>query len=324
MKLARFIVWMCFIFCMSGCQHKLTSEAALASLHMHEVEARIPPFTQVYIIGDMDVQLHTHQKKLPSVRIRASENHLRHIKTYVKNDVLYVVIKRKGKHQRVNGKAYASTPIMLDINAPKLRSFTYRGRGHVEGKHIKASPFNLWIKNPMTTRLSGWIDLRNLTVMGPGSVKVSGVHSRALAVNIQGDSDVVVKGTMNLRSLDVNGSGRLTLSKLKSHELVIRATGNAALKLSGNVNRMDGAFSEKTIFDAKSLIVKEAFVKTNGESVADVTVTGKQHALARDKSDIYWHKKPYMRSGFMARNGSILDMRADSEKAKQPEEVYDH
>ncbi len=47
-----------------------------------------------------------------------------------------------------------------------------------------------------------------------------------------------------------------------------------------------------------------------------------QHSLARDKSDIYYHNLPDMRTDFMAKNAAVLDMRPDSLKLIQPDSIY--
>lgn len=324
MRFARWVVWISLIYLTSCVPSAALVEDTSQSIEVRDVVRPVSHFTKVYIEGPFDVRLHTHADQKPSLKMRASVRDLKKIRTTVKDGVLYVMLASKKDYFYVGKKRYKARVAQLDINIPKFHALTYRGEGVVKGRKIKAAPFDLWIQNPKTTSLSGWIDLRHLTVVGPGHTTVSGLHSRSLSVMLEGDPEVELSGRANLRSIDINGSPRFSLHWIKSGDLVIRAKGDGQLQLAGVVNRIDGVFSGRTHFDARYLRVKEAFIKTNDEAVADVSVTENQHALARDKSDIYYYNLPPLKTDFMARNGAVLDMRPDALKMVQPYTIYNH
>ncbi len=325
---ARCLILMCFICLFASCtsffdQMDNTSKDLVASKQLYPVTAvrSVPAFTQVYIQGPFNVRLHTNKNQKPSLKIESEKTDLPHIQSYVKRGVLYVSNGPRKAH--IGTRQLRMKEATLEINVPVLHGFTYNGEGEITAHQIHSSLLDIWINNSKTSTWDGKINLRRLTVLGDGEFKMTGIHSRNLWVKLMGAPKVTLKGEANLRRLDIEGRGVLRLYWIKSADLIIRLKGYAQLTLAGTVKRLDGVFSDHSHFNGRYLRVQEAFVKTNGEAVSDISVVGTQHALARDRSDIYYYNLPGLRVDFMARNGSVLDMRPEALKAVQPHTTYD-
>ncbi|MDX2345409.1 MAG: DUF2807 domain-containing protein [Legionella sp.] len=332
--LARCLNFMCFMGFMClvvGCTSKANLEQVSKALEKPQQLQQLYPttqvrpvsdFTQIYIQGPFNVRLHTHKRQKPSLKIEGDAIDLKQIQSYVKNGVLYISDGPKktyiGKRQLRMGEA------TVEINAPELHGFTYKGDGVIKADKIRSSLLDIWMMNSKQANFGGWINLRRLTLLGDGTTKITGIHSKNLCVKIGGAQQVELKGEANLKRLDMEGRGSLGFYWVKSKDLIVRLSGYAQLTLAGKVNRLDGVFSDHAQFHGRYLRVKEAFVKTNGEATSDIAVVKTQHALARDKSDIYYYNLPDYRMDFMASNGSVLDMRPEALKLEQPPTIYNH
>ncbi len=329
---ARCMILMCFICCATGCStlqkyssvHFKEPEELLEPKMLHPTEEvrPAPAFTQVYILGPFNVRLHTDKSKKPSLKIAGDATDLAHVQSYVKQGVLYISV--GGKKAHIGKRRLSMGHATLDINVPHLHGFTYKGDGVITAHKIHTGPLNIWLMNSKKSTFSGRMDLRHLTVAGTGFTKITGIHSRDLRIKLIGEPRVVLKGKANLRRVDMEGGASLKLNWVRSSDLIVRLRGSSCLTLAGTVNRLDSVTSDKSHLDARYLRVKEAFVKTNDEAISDVTVTERQHGLARDRSDIYYYNLPDYRMDFMARNGSVLDMRPDELKIVQPDTIYNH
>ena len=330
--LTRCWILMCFICFIAGCTslnkklpiHWKEPEKLLEPKQIHPTDQvrPVPAFTQVYIQGPFDVRLHTNKHKKSSLKLHGDVVDLAHIRTDVKKGVLYVSVGSKKGH--IGKRRLRMGSATLDINVPHLHGFTYKGEGVITAHHIRSSLLNIWIMNAKEATFDGWINLRHLTAAGTGFTKISGIHSKDLRIKLIGSPKVELKGDANLRRIDMEGAGTLKFNWVKSTDLIVRLSGTSCLTLAGTVNRLDSVASDKAHFDGRYLRVKEAFIKTNDEAISDIAVVEKQHALARDKSDIYYYNLPSYRMDFMARNGSVLDMRPEELKVVQPDTIYNH
>ncbi len=324
---------MCFIGLLMSCSSTLKQIEHVSDeidkpkpLHPATEVRPVSDFSQVYIQGPFNVRLHTHKKQPASLTIESDAIDLKYITSYVKDGVLYVSDgpekKHIGKHRLRMGEA------TLDINVPELHGFTYKGEGVITAHHIHSDLLDIWLMNSKKSTFDGRINLRRLTVLGSGTTKITGLRSRALCIKLIGTAlespKVDLKGRANLKRIDMEGSSALGLYWVKSNNLILRLSGTSQLTLAGTVNRLDGVFSDHSHFHGRYLRVKESFVKTNGEAISDISVVDTQHALARDRSDIYYYNLPALRTDFMARNGSVLDMRPEALKEEQPHTIYNH
>jgi hypothetical protein len=254
-------------------------------------------FTQVSLLGTLNVKLHTGYAH-PKVVLQGDARDVNKIKVVVNNEVLQIKQNSPPKHGSVLVTVYGKT----------LRVISYKGAGAIEGRHIVSKMLDVNITNRGNTTLQGQMGLRRLIVKGSGTTFVEGVNSQYLTVALAGNPVVQVKGVVNLTKLDVKGQGWFGLYWVKSHALIVRATHKVKIQLAGIVNRMDVELWDKAIFKGRYLRAKEAFVKTHGNAVAELTSVQKQHTLALDDSDIRFYNRPPYRTDFMGNNGAVLDM----------------
>jgi hypothetical protein len=325
----RLMRFMCFIGLLTSCTSSIDKISQLSDeidkpkpLYPTSETRAVPDFTQVYIEGPFHVRLHTHKNKPASLKIDGDAIDLQYILSHVKNGVLYVSDDAKKTH--IGTRRLRMGEATLEINVPELHGFTYKGEGVITAHHIRSSLLDIWLMNPKKSTFDGRINLRRLTVLGDGTTEITGIRSRNLCIKLKGSPKVDLKGRANLKRIDMEGNGALGLYWVKSKDLILRLSGTSQLTLAGTVNRLDGVFSGHSHFHGRYLRVKESFVKTNGEAISDISVVDTQHALARDRSDIYYYNLPALRTDFMARNGSVLDMRPEALKEEQPHTIYNH
>jgi len=284
----------------------------------------VEPFTQIYIEGPFNVQLHTNKRQGSGITVRGDVIDLAHVKTRVKKGVLYVNVREYEKQGRFGGPRLRMGSADLDIHVSKLYSFTYKGQGKITANNIHANPLNLWVANDKTSTWSGSIGLRNLILVGQGHTEITGIHSRDLSIKLIGGPHAKLRGKANLKCLDTRGDGYLSLYWVKGKDIVIRSTGSTRIMLAGVVGRLDAVFSGKTHFNGHYLRAKETFVKTNDEAVAEISTVNDQHTLAHGASDIYYYNLPERRTDFMTHDAATLDMRSEELQKIQSDRVYDH
>jgi hypothetical protein len=326
--LARCFIILCFTCLAAGCT-SFSERFASEPIAKHLEPQRLQPikqvrpvaaFTQIYIEGPFNVRLHTNKHKKQSLTIAGDAVDLSHIQSRVKGGVLYVSVGSRKSY--IGNRELRMGEASLEINVPELHGFTYQGAGVITARHIHSNLLDIWLKNPKKSTFEGRINLRHLTISDNGTTKISGIHSTDLRINLTGAPKVELKGKANLRRLDMAGNGSLEFFWVNSTDLILRLSGASHLTLAGRVNRLDGVFTDHSHFNGRYLRVKEAFVKTEGKAVSDIAVVETQHALARGQSDIYYYNLPLLRTGFMAQNGSILDMRPEDLKLVQPHTIY--
>ena len=326
--LARSFIILFFTCLAAGCT-SLSERFASAPISKHLEPQYLQPiqqvrpveaFTQIYIEGPFNVRLHTNKNKKQSLTIAGDAVDLSHIQSRVKGGVLYVSVGSKKSY--IGNRELRMGEASLDINVPELHGFTYKGEGVITARHIRSDLLDIWLKNSKESTFEGRMNIRHLTISDSGTTKIIGINSPDLRMNLTGSPKVELKGKANLRRLDMAGSGSFEFHWVNSTDLIVRLSGTSHLTLAGKVNRLDGVFTDQSHFSGRYLRVKEAFVKTEGKAVSDIAVVETQHTLARGQSDIYYYNLPLLRTGFMAQNGSILDMRPEDLKLVQPHTIY--
>lgn len=254
-------------------------------------------FTQVAFVGTLNVKLHTGYAH-PKLMLHGDARDLQKVKVVIKNETLHIVLKTPPLHGSM----------LVDLYAYSLRSFGYNGAGSIEGRNIASKMLHMNINNRGNTTLQGRMGLNRLVVKGSGTTLIDGVNSQYLSVFLAGNPTVQVKGVVNLTNLNVRGQGWFGLYWVKSHALIVRAYHKVKIQLAGVVDRMDVELWDKAQFKGRFLRAREAFVKTHGTAIAELTSVQKQHTLALDDSDIRFYNRPPYRTDFMGNNGAVLDM----------------
>ncbi len=187
-------------------------------------------FNQINILGSINVRLRTGYKS-SGVVLSGHPDDRRHVVTEIRDgNTLYVLVKK--------GAPSLGT-LSIDIRAPHLNAFTYKGAGTITGKNIHSSLLDLDIDNPEQTSLGGSIVLRKLYASGGGSIIVKSVKSRFLQLKISGKTRVLLTGLINTSKLDLKGDGWLGMYWVKSPFLTICAKGKTNIQLAGRVEKLD-------------------------------------------------------------------------------------
>ncbi|KTD66255.1 GIN domain-containing protein [Legionella spiritensis] len=283
---------------LAGCTHHGDAGKSVAGTRVTQAR-KLPSFNHVVAEGQIDVSMHTGYAQ-PQVILRGDPRDLVQVVTEVKNNRLVMYL--GAGHPRYG-------PVSADIRTRYLNSFVYDGGGTVSGMRLNSGLLDVSIKNPGTTRLGGNINLRKLEVKGSGMTRISGVRTSSLQLSMSGNPVVELVGVAKLSCLDLRGEGRFSLYWVKSDKLTIKARDNIFLQLAGIANMMNVELWDHARFKGRYLRASRVFVKTHNFSVAEISATRRQHALASDASDIYFYNLPQMKTDFMAYNGAVLDMR---------------
>ncbi len=259
----------------------------------------ITAFTQVEVDGNIDIQLFTGSKA-PQVILQADIRDRSGVFMHVRNGVLYISV----------GKGYPHFgTIHADVHSRYLTHFTYHGHGTITGRNIQSKRLDITLQNDSKTQLQGQINLHALTIKGTGITQISGIHSSDLNITLSGKPHVELAGIMNASHLSLSGNSWLSLYWVKSQHLHIRAKNHAFVQLAGKSDMLDVVVHNNARINSRYLRSKQLFIKTYDNAVADIAVTGSQHTLASDHSNIYFYTIPDFKTDFMANSGAVLDMR---------------
>ena len=291
-----------FALLLVGCtRSSVTSHTALLPILAHSSQQNrpLPVFTRVRIDGRINVNLRTGYRKSYLV-LRGAPDDLAAVTTRMEGGTLRIEV----------GKGYPHHgAVQADLYTQYLRSFEYHGIGLVTGTGLGAGLSEVVIDNEGRTSLQGRLHLNRLVVSGDGSIDVSGVNSQDLYLKINGKTNVKLAGMANVSSIEMGSHSSLSLYWVNSTVLRIRAHDKAAIQLAGIVDKLDVELWDCARFNGRYLRAVRAFVKTHGDSVAEMSAVLRQHTLASDNSDIRFYNIPQMKADFMAFNGAVLDMR---------------
>lgn len=273
----------------------------------------MPMFNRVQIDGDIDVTLYTGATK-PNVHLQGDPTDLAHVKMSVKYGLLLITVDKGFPHHGA---------MHVDIQTRYLNAFKYVGHGTIIGNNLRSTLLDLSIANKGSTMLDGQLAVRNLTIIGPGYTQIKGITGQMLKIKIKGNAHVQLAGKMDATSLNIT-DGWLSLYWIDSEALKIRARGHSFIQMAGRVQTLDVELWDNARFNGRYLRGSYVFTKTHNESIADVNVLKRRHSLATDTSNIYFHNLPDFRTDFMARAGSVLDLREWDVKGREEPTRYNH
>lgn len=271
----------------------------ILSSHAHkpmQMPGNFSAFTQVYMEGVMNVNLHTGYRE-PSVHFCGDPRDLKNISVASKGYALIIIMK----------KAPLYGPVTADIRAHELTTFSYKGAGMIKGLKMHTRQLNLLLNNRGNTHLAGSLGLNSLIVKGRGFTRLEGVSGHNLNIRLRGKPKVQLAGFINVSRINMAGSGWLGLQWVKSQNLVLRSHGAVQTHLAGITDKLDVELWDKAQFKGRYLRAKTTFVKTHDHARAEISTLGRQHTLALDASDIYYFNTARFESNFMGNNGAVLD-----------------
>lgn len=142
-----------------------------------------------------------------SLEIRAQQNILDVIETYVSGDELKIKIKD-------NTVIHSHEPISVYVKAPDLRGFYINGSGNV----IAAKQINT--------------DVLQLKTNGSGRFDLAEVHTGFLEAKVNGSGDIIIRnGVADKENLEISGSGDIHLLGIKADSAYTQTSGSGNIGL---------------------------------------------------------------------------------------------
>ncbi len=257
------------------------------------------PFSKVKITGKIDVYLHTGTR-FNKIVFHGAEEDIKNTDRNVKNGFLNINLDKK-----LPKYGY----MKVDIYTPKLTSFTYHGSGNIFAKGVTSICTDIEIDTDKSATFEGSFGLGRAKFSNVGYYKISGIRGCETNLILMDNAKVNLTGYSNVANLNMGGNSTLNLYWVKSHTIHIKLKDNACAQLSGVANILNSEQWDRSHLDSRYLIAQTSFVKTHDYSVANISVIKNQHTLAKDKSNIYYYSLPENKTDFMAKDGSVLDMR---------------
>ena len=292
----RSCLLMCFVLALTGCKIPFSTPSRQTPPNAN---GPMPSFTRVAIDGNIDVSLHTGCAR-PHVLLRGDAKDKSAVQMTVNHRLLRLSLRKSDPHH---------DRVHADICTHYLTHWTYHGTGTVVGSNIRSGMLDATIDNQGSTVLQGQMALRNLTITGTGFTEINGITGPGLTIKVSGKPRVQLAGVMDVVALNMKGNGWLSLHWIKSKSLKIRARGNGFVQMAGVVDILDIELWDKARFNGRYLRGDHVFAKTHDFAVADISVIKRQHTLALNSSNIYFHNIPDLKADFMANAGAVLDLR---------------
>lgn len=256
-------------------------------------------FTKVNIEGKIDVNIHTGNN-FHKIVFHGVEPDIKSTERNVKYGELYIKL---GKNLPKYGY------MKVDIYMRKMTAFTYNGSGNIFASGIASNCIDINIDNDKNATIGGSFGLGNAKFSNVGYYQIQGVHGCTTNLIIKDKAKVRITGYSNLANLNMGDDSELNLYWVKSKSIKIKLKDNARVQLSGVTEAFNDEQWDKSRLDGRHLMSQISFVKTHDYSEAYISVVRNQHTLAKDRSNIYYYFLPENHADFMAKNGSVLDMR---------------
>lgn len=256
-------------------------------------------FTKIKINGKIDVNIHTGSN-IHKVVFYGAQQDIVSADHGVKYGELFINLDKKAPKYGY---------MKVDIYMRKLTSFRYNGSGNILATGIKSSCVDVDINNNGNTTLGGSFGLGRAKFSNSGYYKIQGVHGCATNLILMDNAKVNLNGYSNVANLNMGDNSQLNLYWVKSKTIHIKLKDNSRAQLSGVAETFDSEQWDKSLLETRHLMAQNSFVKTHDTSAAYISVVKNQHTLAKDKSNIYFYFLPETQTDFMAKDGSVLDMR---------------
>lgn len=151
------------------------------------------------------------------------------------------------------------------------------------------------------------LDLKSLYSNGNESIIFHNLLSSSLKIETHNSHNIVIQGIVSLNEVDYTGNGNLKVYWVNSPYLKIDAKGKGKISLAGVVKTLDINLSQDTQLFAKQLHARQGFIKTEKQAQATLNVRNTLHAIAKDKSVIYYLSPLNFISKYSEDEGRVLN-----------------
>ncbi|MEO8402223.1 MAG: DUF2807 domain-containing protein [Gammaproteobacteria bacterium] len=306
---------------------------------------KVPQFTNINIIGSFQVQIAGEQDQ-NSVYIVGPNSLTRQAGVEVSGNTLTIRQIRIGDTCCENLNA-----VIVRIGIHNLRCLNVEGVAHVEGRNILSDRLTVESSNNGDILLAGFINLRKVNNNGAGTISIIGARAPNVIVNAYGSGTVNISGRVGVNRINHFGSGEVNIIGADTNALAINSGGNgltsvlgcvglrnvtavdyshvfvqcvrtnivsvlakncAEVGLSGYATNADITLMDGARFYGGSLRAGSVYIKTFGDSHANIAANGKIFIAANDQSSIYYYGSTKIASTFTTSNSSVIPVWPDN------------
>lgn len=151
------------------------------------------------------------------------------------------------------------------------------------------------------------LNLKSLYSNGNKSIIFHNILSSNLKIETHNSHNVIIQGIVSLSKINSTGNGNLSVYWINTPYLTINASGDEKIKLTGIAKTLDAKLSKNVRLLTSQLIAQRGFIKTENQAQATVNIKNTLHAIAKDKSVIYYSTPVNFINSHSENGGLILD-----------------
>lgn len=261
------------------------------------------PLAQKMVVnaGGNDIYLVTsHAANLRAKLLTAADYPLQ-AKTTLANGQLTVDFSK-------NALFRAHRTILLEV-PDNLLQLTVQGTGVLHADALPSSLTDLRLHDIGQVSCKGLgIKLNALYLDHVKQARIDGIDTNDLRVSIQDSGPVALGGMMGLRELVVSHSGLVSIAWVNSAEVRVNLAGSQRVYLAGVADLLSSSVTDSAFLEAKYLRLHKAFIHTQANGRAEVSVDDSLNAYAQGHSTIAYYQQPHLLARYYQQYGAILFM----------------
>lgn len=230
-----------------SCQAAIMNKWVRGSGNVVEERRTVNDFSKVHLSGFGNLKIELGNEE--GLRIKAEDNLIPHLETYVRDATLIIEIED-------NVHLDPTEPIYYYLTAKELHAISVSGSGSVEAPELEAEEFSVDLSGSTKAYIEGVVsDSAGVDISGSAEVRIDSLKAQLLEVDISGSGDVAIgSGKVHRQEIGVSGSATYESAGLESAEAVTDLSGTASValrvkdRLEADIN---GAASVKYIGNPK-------------------------------------------------------------------------
>ena len=217
------------VFTLGGC----ASESCLAGIihkrirgsgNVVEEQRQVSGFSKVNLSGFGNLKIELGDEE--DLRIKAEDNFLPHLETYVRDATLIIKIED-------NVNLDPTEPIYYYLTAKRLNEISVSGSGSVEAPQMEAEEFSVKVSGSADMHIDGLVsDSIRVDISGTGDTQIDSFNAESIEADISGSGSVSIgSGEVDEQRIEVSGSGNYEAKGLESVRAEVGLSGTASVAL---------------------------------------------------------------------------------------------
>ncbi|MES2998139.1 MAG: DUF2807 domain-containing protein [Pseudomonadota bacterium] len=244
----------------------------------------------------------TSTTSTPSLQILGDPKSVSSVTWKIKNHTLYLATKwnywpRQGDRLTVK----------VNLSSSQLNQIRFTSNGCLIGKGLTGSLALITKGRGCIKLCTDKLNLRSITVDGKTNITLHHIKSTHLVVQGKNDGKIKIEGEVALQTIHLAGNGNLIIYWVNTPYLKINATGTGKIFLAGIAHSLDVQLAQKAYLFSKQLRANNGFVETQNQAQAEISITNRLGALAKDKSTIYYSPHVDFMNTYTENRGLILN-----------------